>query len=61
MEAGAGEVVYRGGAGAPVALGWWLLSGAPGPVPEQMHLELYKNGDPEEDFGHFEGTPCRKS
>lgn len=24
------------------------------PDDAQMHLELYKNGDPEEDFGHFE-------
>ena len=24
------------------------------PDDAQMHLELYRNGDPEEDFGHFE-------
>ena len=24
------------------------------PDDAQMRLELYKNGDPEEDFGHFE-------
>jgi DinB family protein len=24
------------------------------PDDAQMHLDLYKNGDPEEDFGHFE-------
>ena len=24
------------------------------PEDAQMHLELYKNGDPEEDLGHFE-------
>ena len=24
------------------------------PDDAQMHLELYKNGDPEEDLGHFE-------
>ena len=24
------------------------------PDDAQMHLELYKNGDPEQDFGHFE-------
>jgi hypothetical protein len=24
------------------------------PDDAQMHLELYKNGDPDEDFGHFE-------
>ena len=27
------------------------------PDDAQMHLELYKNGDPEEDFGHFEEQP----
>jgi hypothetical protein len=27
------------------------------PDDAQMHLEMYKNGDPEEDFGHFEEQP----
>ena len=41
-----------------IARGWidFLAEEMPELEPDdaQMHLELYKNGDPEEDFGHFE-------
>ena len=65
MEAGPGPLLDRRSAGASVAFRESLLSRSGGrflaedmpefePDDAQMYLELFKNSDPEEDFGHFE-------
>ena len=65
MEAGGGPFFDRRGAGASVAQRGPLLSRAGGPLPGRGDARVrarrcadapgaYRNGDPEEDFGHFE-------